>query len=113
MEVRALPAERAQLARRRRVIARLAEHTAGAHRDLVRADDERIAVLRAHRLRLEHRKPQRRVGGRFAAERALVDERRGDVEAQAQALEERLAVARGRGKDEPPGMRPHFGMALF
>jgi len=65
-------------------------------------------MLRAHRLRLQRREAKRRVRGGFAAERTFIDLRRRDLEGDAEARDELLAVAGGGREHEPPGLSHHF-----
>jgi len=91
------------------MIARFTQSPARGGRDLVRADDERVAVPRAHRLRFERGEPHRSTRSIFPGERTLVGVRRGDFEGDAEAREELLPVAGGGSQDEPPGLSPHLG----
>ena len=106
MEVHGLAGELAQLPHRVLVIARLAVDPAAALGDLVRTDDQCVAMGLLQGLRLQHGKAQGGIRGRFFRERGFVHARDGDFEAQSQASEQLLPVARAGREHESPRLDP-------
>jgi hypothetical protein len=64
---------------------------------------------RATAMALASAKPTRQGRRRLAGQRRFVDPWRGDLERQAQPIQQFAAVARGRAKDERTGLLEGFG----